>query len=175
MDFRRISILILLVASSAALAQAYRWVDEDGVVHYSDRPMPGGEAVELPKSNTTTVRVPSRVNRRGPGDEDSSSTPDFEYQSLSISAPASEEVLWNIGAVLDVSLSVNPKMRPGHRLRVYFDGVPQEVTSLRFRLNEVYRGEHNLQAEIVDSDGKLMIRSETVRFYVQQSSIASPG
>jgi hypothetical protein len=54
---------------------------------------------------------------------------------------------------------------------VYFDGNPQEVSGLSFQLQEVYRGIHNLQAEVVDQAGQLMIRSEPSRFYVQQTSI----
>jgi hypothetical protein len=45
------------------------------------------------------------------------------------------------------------------------------VSGPSFQLEEVYRGVHNLQAEIVDQSGKLMIRSRPNRFYVQQNSI----
>ena len=59
-------------------------------------------------------------------------------------------------------------------MRVYFDGEPQLVSGTTFQLEEVYRGVHNLQAEVLDQSGKLMIRSVPNRFYVQQSSIAAP-
>ena len=42
MESRSILLVLGLLAATAALAQeAYRWVDEDGVVHYSDRPREG--------------------------------------------------------------------------------------------------------------------------------------
>ena len=33
----------ILLFTGVVFAQAYKWVDEDGVVHYSDRPHPGAE------------------------------------------------------------------------------------------------------------------------------------
>ena len=43
-----------------------------------------------------------------------------------------------------------------------------------FQINEVYRGVHNIQAEVVDESGNMMIRSMPNRFYVQQNTIAGP-
>jgi hypothetical protein len=45
------------------------------------------------------------------------------------------------------------------------------VNGSSFQIQEVYRGVHNLQAEIVDETGKLMARSQPNRFYVKQNSI----
>ncbi len=41
---------LALFAAGAAYAQAYKWIDEDGIVHYSDRPEPGAERVDLGQS-----------------------------------------------------------------------------------------------------------------------------
>ncbi|MEQ9563507.1 MAG: hypothetical protein RLN69_13390, partial [Woeseiaceae bacterium] len=92
-------------------------------------------------------------------------------ESLSIASPAAEETLWNIEGVLNVSLSLSPALQSGHRVRVYFDGTPQMVSGTSFQLEGVYRGVHNLQAEVIDPSGKLMIRSQPSRFYVQQNAI----
>ena len=91
-----------------------------------------------------------------------------------MASPAAEETLWNIGGVLNVSLNLQPALQPGHRLRVYFDGTAQEVSGMQFQLQEVYRGAHNLQAEVLDENNQLMIRSEPTRFYVQQTTIVNP-
>ena len=39
--------LILLTTLAYAEGETYRWVDERGVVHFSDRPHPGAELVQL--------------------------------------------------------------------------------------------------------------------------------
>ncbi len=46
---RTYCLLVLLLFSAPAVAEAYKWVDGNGRVHYSDRPRPGGtEAVHIP-------------------------------------------------------------------------------------------------------------------------------
>lgn len=176
MDKRHIFLLVSVLAASAAIADAYRWVDDDGVVHYSDRPDPRAEQIELPEANTVSVR---RYSQRGaqPPAEDDATDPDeaFRYASLSISAPGADEHLWNIEGVLSVSLAVSPGLRPGHQVRVYYDGAARTVTSTSFQMQDVYRGEHNLQAEILDETGKLMIRSQPSRFWVHQSGVRGGG
>ena len=57
MDKRAIFVIFGLLAASTALAQAYRWVDDDGITHYSDRPVPGAERVILPNSSSNRVRT----------------------------------------------------------------------------------------------------------------------
>ncbi len=166
--------LIIILAAGAVLAQAYKWVDEDGVVHYSDRPREGAELIELPKSSTRPAPRPARrstVSQPTPAATTEAEQAVFKYESITISSPAAEETLWNIESVLNVSLSIKPGLRSGHQIRVYFDGEPRMVSGSSFQLEEVYRGIHNLQAEIVDESGKLMIRSRTNRFYVQQNAI----
>ena len=173
MDKRPIFVLAGLLAAGSLLAEAYRWVDSDGVVHYSDRPEPGAEKIDLPEPNTTTVRP--YATRSGNTESASPEAPDQSgfkrYESLSISAPAAEETLWNIEGVLNVSLALSPPLQPGHQVRVYLDGEARMVEGSSFQLQEVYRGVHNLQAEVLDSTGKLMIRSQPNRFYVQQNTV----
>ena len=172
MDKRPIFLLAGLLAAGSLLADAYRWVDSDGVVHYSDRPEPGAEVIELPEANTTTVR---RYNRPTTGSADGAETDTdaapVRYESLTVTAPAAEETLWNIEGVLNVQLALTPGLQPGHQVRVYFDGTPRLVTGTSFQIDEVYRGVHNIQAEVIDETGKLMIRSQPNRFYVQQNTV----
>ena len=177
MDKRAIfALLSLLVVSSTPAQEAYRWVDQNGVVHFSDRPREGAERVLLPKANTTTVR---RYPSTQSADDSSAAAaaagqqPEepFSYESLEVSSPASEETLWNIEGTLNVSLTVQPGLQPGHRVRVYFNGEVRDVTGTTFTIDEVFRGVHNIQAEIVDDTGQLMIRSRPNRFYVQQNTV----
>ena len=56
-------------------------------------------------------------------------------------------------------------------MRAYFNGNSEIVAGTSFQIEEVYRGVHNLQVEIIDENGKLMIRSRANRFYVQQNTV----
>ena len=175
MHLRTIVVLLGLLAAGSALAQAYTWTDADGVVHYSDRPQPGAEEVDLgqykaPQGNSLARKPLPR--RSSEADVDAPGS--FSYDSLAVASPAAEETLWNIGAVLNVSLALSPGLQSGHQVRVYFDGTPLEAAGLSFQLQGVYRGEHNLQAEVVDEAGTVLIRSQPSRFYVQQTSVLRP-
>lgn len=171
MESRSILVALGVLVAGAALADAYTWTDEQGVVHFSDRPQPGAKQIDLPEQDVRrpapTVRSPSV------SDDELESLPNapFEYQSVEISSPGAEETLWNIEGVLSVSINLQPALQPGHQVRVYFDGNPRMVDGTSFQIQEVWRGVHNLQVEVIDETGTLMIRSRPNRFYVQQSTV----
>ena len=175
--------LIAVLAAGFAAAQAYRWVDEDGVVHFSDVPVEGAELIQLPDDrNRSRTRTQSSLESLAVTLPTTNATdepqvapqPAFRYETLEVVAPAPEETLWNIEGVLNVALRVTPSVRAEDQVRVYFDGEERTVSGTNFQIEEVYRGVHNIQAEIVDSTGHLMIRSLPNRFYVQQNTIANP-
>jgi hypothetical protein len=170
MEYRSILLVLALFGISASAQEAYRWVDKDGVVHYSDRPHEGAEQIQLPTPNVAqTRRVPSQ-QRRQPVDEPADETL-AGYDTIDIVSPASEETLWNIEGILNVSVSLTPPIRPGHQVRAYHNGVGQMVTGTSFQIQEVWRGEHTIQVEVLDATGTLLIRSRPRRFYVQQNTV----
>ena len=174
MEIRTILVLLgLLVAPFATAGEAYVWTDDEGVVHYSDRPVPGARKIELAEPNTGRSPAPRRPEAANgdAGEEPAEPQAPFRYESLEVASPGAEQTLWNIGGVLNVSLALSPPLQPGHQVRVYFDGNAQIVEGTSFQLQEVWRGVHNLQAEVLDETGKMLIRSQTNRFYVQQNSI----
>lgn len=173
---RKRSILILaglLAASLAAADGAWKWTDENGVVHYSDVPVEGAERVDISEYNRATG---ARLTRSSPAQnetDDAEPQGPFRYESITINSPGAEETLWNIEGILNVSISLSPGLQSGHQLRVYFDGEPRMVSGTNFQIEEVWRGVHNLQVEVIDATGKLMIRSQPNRFYVQQNTVLS--
>ena len=173
MEKRAILVLLgLLVMPFATADEAYVWTDEDGVVHYSDRPVPGAKRIELTEPNTSRSPAPRRLATDEAGDEQQSEdAAPFRYERLDIVSPGAEDTLWNIEGVLNVSMALTPPLQQGHQIRVYFDGSPQMVSGTSVQLQEVWRGVHNLQAEVLDETGKLLIRSRTTRFYVQQTTV----
>ena len=170
---RNIIVLVLLVTASAAAAQeAYRWVDEEGIVQYSDRPHEGATEINI---NADRPAQPRQRPVQQPESSRAAAEPPpaaFSYKKLSLLSPVAEETIWNNAGLLTVRLSLDPALRSGDQVRVYLDGQQQVVSGTQFQLQDVYRGSHTLQAEVVSAQDKLMIRSETRRFYVQQTSIA---
>ena len=150
---------------------AWKWTDENGVVHYSDVPVEGAEQVNI---SEYTRETGARISRNTAPTNDVEEQPTetaFKYESITIATPAAEETLWNIEGVLSVSVTVSPGLQSGHSVRAYFDGEQRAVPGTNFQIEEVYRGVHNLQVEVIDSTGRLMIRSQPNRFYVQQNVV----
>ena len=172
METRAIFVLLGLLATAAVSADVWRWVDDDGVVHFSDTPREGAERIDVSASSRSTgARVYRDTAPGGSDDPAAEADQAFKYQSLSISSPGAEETLWNIEGTLSVSLSLSPGLQTGHQVRVYINGDARMVNSTSFTIDEVHRGVHNIQAEVLDATGRLMIRSTSNRFYVQQNTV----
>ena len=175
---RVLLMVLLLVAGLASAAEVYRWVDDSGQVHYSDRPRDGAERVDIGSAQAIETRVPERRNTARAAAEDEEEQP-FRYTRLEIVRPAQEEILWNIEGELDVSLQVQPRLQTGHRIELYLDGKPVEVPnrgrSLQARATEVFRGVHVLTAMVKDRNDRTLIESEPRTFAVQQNSILNPN
>ena len=165
-----------LLAAAAYATEVYRWVDDQGQVHFSDRPMEGAERVEVrPQGELGTPEFEPRRNRSVAVEE---SEEPFRYRSLEILSPTQEEVLWNIEGQLDVSMRLEPRLQQGHSVELLLDGQPVEGLqpgSMQARLSEVYRGVHVLTANVRDRNGQLLIESQPRTFAVQQTSILNRG
>jgi hypothetical protein len=171
--------LFAFLALALGATDVYRWVDADGQAHFSDQPQPGAERI------TITVSPPaqgvaqgaaggSAVGTQGQGDD--TPAPVARYQSLTITSPAREEVLWNIGGELDVVAALQPELQPGHVLRFFLDGrmVAADPGANQARFTEVFRGEHSLRVEVADAAGMTLVSSPTTQFFVRQTSIQNP-
>ena len=169
--------LILLSALSgttAIAAPAWTWVDANGTVHFSDRPVPGARQVELTGAQGFGSQAPERIAR---ADGQASQTAGAPYQAVEIVTPADQETLWNIGATLPVQVRFQPALQPGHRYDLLYDGQRRNVNtaSPRVTLPDVFRGEHSLQVVVIDSDGTEIMRSPARVFFVQQTSTLNPN
>lgn len=173
----RISILLIsLFAVAGAFADVFRWVDENGVVHFSDRPHEGAETVELEAAQTFSAPPVNRQSRDV--EEEPESEEEEGYSALRINRPGQDEVIWNTGGIVDVEVNAQPRLRTGHNIQLFLDG--QSVAGLdggqsSFQLTDIDRGTHALRAEIHDANGNGLFKSVAVSFTVQQTSVQNPN
>ena len=95
--------LILLSALSgttASGAPAWTWVDANGTVHYSDRPVPGAQRVELAGAQAFGSAPAPRGARRHRARRARAGAPGGLPDRSTSSSPAEQETLWNIGTML---------------------------------------------------------------------------
>lgn len=153
---------------------AWRWVDTDGTVHYSDRPVPGAVEVFLPDANAPTPAPTPARNPATPAPASVALGESAQYVQLAIASPAPDATLWNIEGTLTVDVAVAPRVHEGHRLGLIFDGQPQSQSpssGTSFTLDGVFRGQHTVQAVIINGANEQVLRSAPVQFMVQQTSV----
>lgn len=166
------SILILLCGTASA-AETWRWVDENGVVHFSDQPgAPNAELVELRAAPPTGSVPPPQVTLPARSD----SQP-FRYTSCAIASPIADQVFVNERSV-SVSLNIRPGLQPGHRISVQLDGRPVTgwpADAQGYQIQDLPRGSHTLTAVIHDETGRVSCNSGALTFHVRLPSALSPG
>ena len=165
----------LLASGGSAVAQTittYRWVDAQGVVHYSDTPQPGAQVIQLPSAQTYRApAAPAASNAAAATQED----PASPYQSCGIAEPAPESSLFAPETV-PISVSIAPGLRPGDQVVLTVDGSALEPAAggQQYQVAAPERGAHTVSAIVRDPDGKPVCRAAPVTFYVQRPSLLSP-
>lgn len=170
-------LLSLLIAASAAAVPVWTWVDEDGQRHYSDQPVPGATRLEIAEPPVYSAPPPAQRAPAAVAEVTTEEPPAIQaYTTFALVRPAEQETIWNIEGNLAVHVDLQPPLQEGHRLDVYLDGERKHVNSRSpdFVVPEVYRGEHTLRAVLLDADGRELRHSQTITFYVHQTSILRP-
>jgi len=165
----------LAIALSAQAQDIYKWVDKDGVVHYSDQPgSPDAELVPYPGLGAAPP------DDAGPPDlyqsEPRQQMPAGPtYQSLRILSPSHDEAFFGGDVSVSVQLELDRELRPGDSVVVFLDGQRvQESAELSATLTGLARGTHFLRAAVLDEGGSVVITSPQVTFHLRQASIATP-
>jgi hypothetical protein len=159
----------VFIALSAGATTLYRWVDADGVVHWSDRPTPGSTPVDLPAAQGYSA--PLRATRSAPsGNAQSVVT----YTDLTVTAPNADAVLFDTAGTVQCSVQLNPALGLGHTLWFELDGQRYDSHGGLSVDLPAPRGEHVLRALVTDANNRELIASAPSVFHVRQASIASP-
>jgi hypothetical protein len=164
------SAAIALVCASAFAGTVYKWVDEKGVVHYSDQPHPNAQSVDLKSAQTyqsTGVAAAPSPGAR----PNAQATP---YRVCSVTRPENDEVFLNTDTVV-AKLRLDPQLRQGDQIAITLDGKRVQAGSSTEATLKVERGSHSLTAVVEDSDGKAVCAAPNITFHVRQPSTQAPN
>lgn len=174
---RLASFLLLGVALAASATEVWRWKDANGVVHYSDSPVPGAERVNAgpaPKPGGANAAPASRAFRQA---DETPAPPPPRYTRCEVTKPANDLTFHGAEPVM-ASVMIEPMLQSGHRLQVLLNGsvYPQwggNLTSFTFAgLN---RGAYTLAVNVLDANGGTACAGPAINFYIQQPSLLSPA
>jgi hypothetical protein len=167
---QRLLALGLLATSATQAAVVYKWVDADGVVHYSDQPVPGSEKIVTSAAPGRMGTVP--VAAPPPGQQ-ARREPPAAPAVFAIRSPNAEQTFVN--EPVPVRLDLQPPPAEDAVLSWTLNGqVLAGQSESQFTLPNLPRGAYNLSATLVDPNTQQAITSTSVTFYVQQPSLLSP-
>jgi hypothetical protein len=168
-------VLLAMAAVPAFAGQTvWKWVDEKGVTHFSDQPMPGATKMELNSSSRSSAEPtapaytppPTTTRSIGPA-----------YSRLAIVSPQQDESIVNTGGKVVVRLASTPAIAQDHVVALYLDGAQVQdfpPNGMSHELVEVPRGTHTLKFVVSTRQGELVQESPPSTFHVRQESVAKP-
>jgi hypothetical protein len=170
-----IPLMALLIVTPTWADEIFKWVDENGQMHFSDVPRDGATEVELAPAQTFSSQgAPSIAASSDATAKVAARQEVVNYESMEIVSPASEETIWNTGGKVTVTVQLQPGLQTGHQIRLYIDGKPLPnlpPNSSSLQVSDVYRGEHLLKAEVRDENGKVLVTAQPTTFFYQQTSV----
>ena len=180
--------LALLVQGVPAVAQGvYVTPGANGPV-FSDKPQPGSKAVDLPPINVMTPpaevkKAPPAADAAGKAEGAPLAPPPLEYRIFSILSPEDNGSVLANTAIFEVRVSVDPALQLGerHAFVVSINGRPvgQRYTATEFMIPPEFWGDTlpppnqrvQLDASIVDGEGRMLKKAAPVSFYMRHASI----
>lgn len=164
------SAVIAFASASALAATVYKWVDEKGVVHYSDQPHPDAQKLDVKSAQTfestgvtsTSSSANSNAQQSGP------------YRACSIARPENDEVFLNTDTV-SAQVRLDPQLRNGDQLAFSLDGKNVQNGGSTSATLKVERGSHSLAVTVTDSSGAVLCSTPNVTFHVRQPSKQAPN
>lgn len=173
----RTALYVLLALAMPAVAgqTVWKWVDEKGVTHFSDQPIPGAEKMELNSSSRSSQPAPAYTPQ--PQTQDTAPQKGPTYSRFVIESPRQDEAILNTGGTVQVRLAATPAIGAGQVISVYLDGARVEgppSSSMSFDLPNVARGTHTLKAVISNPEGVPLQETPPVTFHVRQGSATQP-
>lgn len=162
-----------------AQAQIYKWTDSAGVVHFSDKSVPGAEPIQLPQVQEISVpkasTPPSETSTANAGNQPATEGSDevaTEY-TVSISKPQNQETVRNNDGDVPILVQVDPELGRSHFVQMVVDGKPLGAPQPNtvFTLQDADRGSHTLMAQVIDDGGTVLAASEVTTFYLQRPRV----
>jgi len=159
--------VLLAGLPSLAAQKVYRVVDEQGRVTFTDNPERGGEAVVLaPLPSVSSSSPVSSPAASQPSQKRSPGPPFMPYDRFTIAYPAHKARLNSAATAVEIALS--PALRDDHQLRLRLNGEINQsaMHSNAFWIANLPAGVHQLQAELLDAQGRVRHQTPMVRFHV---------
>jgi hypothetical protein len=164
---------VLPLTLSTVQAKVYKIVDENGRVTFTDRPQAAQQESSTPVPISPTNVQPAVNIEPVPIDANPAQEPEFKgYSSVSIDAPSHDSTVPPGQLDVTIKVSSNPELQPGHLVRIIYDNKPAAAPSsnMSLTIDQLERGSHQIQAQILSDSGKVIARSRTIEIHVKRGT-----
>jgi len=164
------SALCMLWCQTLMATPIYKYVDEQGVVTYSDTPQPGSVEVQIkPIQQYSAPKLSESQNAKLPDLPLLQTPPDITYTALTVKEPKAGDVFDSGTETITVTGTVSPELATQHLVQLTLDGAPLGTPehTLVFSLPHLERGDHTVSLAIIDPNAldTPLITSNTVKFF----------
>ena len=162
-----VCVLALLAGTAVAADPVYKWVDENGVVHYTDKPpSDNAKPAKLPPLHTYKSGTNPNLSKFDKGPAPGKATGAAQIELVT---PAHDETFRGAQRTVPVAVVVTPQLKEGQKLIYLLDGAPQAAptTDTSFAFTEVARGSHTASVTLVDAAGTTLATSKSVTFHMK--------
>ena len=142
----------------------YKSYDENGKLIFSDERVPGAEPVTVRPANTMPKPKEMPVVKSEPEEVK------VDY-SISITSPENEQTYQNVSSPIPIQVSVMPALPKDFRLKVTDNGTEVAKIGGGYQLEYIERGEHRIEAVLLNDNGKAVSEAKPVVIFVHRTSI----
>jgi hypothetical protein len=171
-------VLATLAAFAGQAAVVYKWTDSQGVVHYSDQPVPGAEKIFTAGSPASGRPASAGGPAAAPAAPAAKKTtgPALNFTQFAITAPAADQSFFG-DEVIGAHLALEPALKPNQTITWHLNGrqlddPSQSVTQIT--LPHLDRGTYAIAATVTDQTTGESLSTDSVSFFVRQPSELSP-
>lgn len=160
--------LVAAEAGDKPASGIYRSVDASGNVVFTDQPPESGDAEQVQLRELNTVPTDKMSKILDSGNDTNEPAEEEGYSRLAITSPGNEATVRNPDSAVQVSVQLEPALKPGDSMVLYDNGVAQPGMELEMP----DRGVHSLQVKVMDESGEVKITSPVIEFYIHRSSVS---
>jgi Domain of unknown function (DUF4124) len=169
-------VLAALAAFAGQAAVVYKWTDSDGVVHYSDQPVPGAEKIftsgsPTPAGSAASGRSASQ-GPAGPAAPKKNGSPGLSQ--FTITSPTPEQTFFGDETI---GVHLEPTLKADQTITWHLNGRQLDdlgPVATQFSLPHLDRGTYAIAATVTDQTTGESTSTDSVTFYVRQPSSLSP-
>ncbi len=163
---------VTLLLSLPVAAAVYMEKDAEGNTVFTDRPS-SENAKPIKLTPSSTYKAPTLPSAAPTDSQTTEQNNDAQgYEFVAITHPADDSPIRENSGALEVNIDLIPALKPDHRFVLLLDGIPAtEGQSTTLRLQNVDRGTHTIQIQIVDDSDNVIISSESVTFHMLRVTV----